>query len=95
MCVFAHLIDSVDGLILVTSGAGGHAGTANNFALVREVRSFFSGTILLAGCISHGQDIAAARAMGADLAYAGTRFIATDEAVVDEKYKQMILDSGR
>jgi nitronate monooxygenase len=79
----------VDGLILVCAGAGGHAGTISPFALVREVRSFFPGTILLAGCISHGQDVAAARAMGADLAYMGTRFLATQEANTDEAFRQV------
>lgn len=83
----------VDGLILVTAGAGGHAGSTNPFALVKEVRSFFDGTILLAGCISTGSDVVAARAMGADLAYLGTRFIATNEAIVQDGYKDMIKDS--
>ncbi len=84
----------VDGLILVAAGAGGHAGTINPFALVAEVRSFFDGTILLAGCISSGGDVAAVRACGADLAYIGTRFLATDEAEIDEHYKRMIIVSG-
>jgi len=84
----------VDGLILVTAGAGGHAGLINAFALVSEVRSFFKGTILLAGAVSKGSDVAAARAMGADLAYVGTRFLATHEASVDSKYKEMIVESG-
>jgi nitronate monooxygenase len=80
----------VDGLILVCAGAGGHAGTLNPFALLAEVRQVFSGTILLAGCISSGRDIFAARAMGADLAYLGTRFIATRESRAAEPYKRML-----
>lgn len=83
----------VDGLILVCAGAGGHAGTLNPFAFVGEVRRFFKGTIILSGCISSGADIAAARAMGADFAYMGTRFIATEEAYAKEDYKQMVVDS--
>ena len=67
----------VDGLILVCAGAGGHAGTLSPFALLREVRQWFDGTILLSGAISDGCGIAAALALGADLAYIGTRFIAT------------------
>lgn len=84
----------VDGLILVSAGAGGHAGTLNPFALVSEIRAFFDKTVLLAGCISTGSDVAAAQMMGADLAYMGTRFIATKESLVGESYKQMIVDSG-
>jgi nitronate monooxygenase len=84
----------VDGLILVSAGAGGHAGTLNPFALLHEVRAFFQGTVLLAGCLSTGRDVAAAQAMGADLAYMGTRFIATQESIVSEKYKQMIVDAS-
>ncbi|EKV30045.1 2-nitropropane dioxygenase [Caenispirillum salinarum AK4] len=83
----------VDGLILVCAGAGGHAGTASPFALIEEVRSFFSGTIILAGSISTGRHVAAARMMGADLAYMGTRFIATAESRAVEDYKQMIHDA--
>ncbi|MDP4031900.1 MAG: nitronate monooxygenase, partial [Pseudorhodobacter sp.] len=64
--------------ILVANGAGGHAGVVNPFALVEEVRSFFDGTIILSGCLSTGRDVAAALMMGADFAYMGTRFIATD-----------------
>ena len=82
----------VDGLILVSAGAGGHAGTINPFALVAEVRRVFSGYLALAGCISSGRDVAAARAMGADFGYMGTRFIATQEASVNPGYKQMIVD---
>lgn len=84
----------VDGLILVTAGAGGHAGTTNPLALVGEVRRFFDGPLALSGAISRGQDIAAARAMGADFAYIGTRFIASKEANAMEGYKQAILESS-
>jgi nitronate monooxygenase len=77
----------VDGLILVCAGAGGHAGTLSPFALVREVKQWFSGTILLSGAISDGWSIASAIALGADLAYMGTRFIATAEANAAESYK--------
>jgi nitronate monooxygenase len=83
-----------DGLILVAAGAGGHAGTWSPFALISEIREFFSGTLLLAGCISSGRDIAAAQMMGADLAYMGTRFIATQEALVSQEYKDMIVAAG-
>ena len=84
----------VDGLILVANGAGGHAGIINPFALVNEVRQFFSGTIILSGCLSTGQDVAGALMMGADFAYMGTRFINTTEAMAPEAYKAMIIDSG-
>lgn len=83
----------VDGLIAVCAGAGGHAGTTNPFALVAEIRSFFDKTLLLAGAISKGSDIAAAQVMGADLAYMGTRFINTQESLVQEDYKSMIANS--
>lgn len=83
----------VDGIIAVCSGAGGHAGEMSPFALVKEIRSEFDGTIILSGCITSGQDVLAARAMGADLAYSGTRFIATDEANAVPEYKEMIVDS--
>ena len=84
----------VDGLILVCAGAGGHAGALSPFALVQEVRQWFDGTILLSGSISTGNNVAAAQAMGADLAYMGTRFIATEEANADPGYKQMLVDSA-
>ena len=84
----------VDGLILVANGAGGHAGIINPFALVNEVRQFFDGTIILSGCLSTGQDVAAALMMGADFAYMGTRFINTTEAMAAEGYKDMIIASG-
>ena len=83
----------VDGLILVCAGAGGHAGMLSPFALVREVRRFYDGPIALSGAIAHGASILAAQAMGADFAYMGTRFIATEEARAVEGYKQMIVDS--
>lgn len=83
----------VDGIIAVSAGAGGHAGTLNPFALVSEIRQIFDGTIVLAGAINTGGQIAAARAMGADLAYLGTRFIATKEALVDEDHKKMIVEA--
>jgi nitronate monooxygenase len=84
----------VDGLILVCAGAGGHAGTLSPFALVPEVRAFFGGTIILSGAITRGEQVLAAQAMGADLAYVGTRFIATMEAAAPAAYKQMIVDSS-
>lgn len=84
----------VDGLILVAAGAGGHGGTQNPMSLITEVKSFFNNTILLAGCISTGTDIASAMQMGADLAYMGTRFINTTESHAPDAYKDMIVDSG-
>ncbi|GAA3975594.1 nitronate monooxygenase family protein [Allohahella marinimesophila] len=83
----------VDGLIAVCNGAGGHAGTTSPFALIAEIRQFFTKTLLLAGSLSNGRDIAAAEMMGADLAYMGTRFLATTEANVTDDYKQMLIDS--
>jgi nitronate monooxygenase len=83
----------VDGIIAVSAGAGGHAGNINPFALVAEIREFFDKTLLLAGAISKGSDIAAAQMMGADLAYLGTRFINTQESLVQQEYKQMIVES--
>jgi nitronate monooxygenase len=87
------LAAGVDGLILVCAGAGGHAGTLSPFALVSEVREFFSGPIILSGAISSGRAIRAAQVIGADLAYLGTRFIPTIEANVPDTYKHMILSS--
>ena len=84
----------VDGLILVCAGAGGHAGTHSPFALVREVKEWFDGTILLSGSISDGHSIASSLALGADLAYIGTRFIATKEANADQRYKDMLIESS-
>jgi nitronate monooxygenase len=81
----------VDGIIAVCAGAGGHGGTLSPFALLPEIRAFFDGTLVLAGAISTGEQIAAARVMGADLAYLGTRFLATREAMVAEGHKSMIL----
>ncbi len=83
----------VDGIIAVCAGAGGHAGTTSPFALVKEIREFFDGTIILAGSMSRGNDILAAQAIGADLAYIGTRFIATEEANAPAAYKEMIVNS--
>ncbi|WP_271104829.1 NAD(P)H-dependent flavin oxidoreductase [Pseudomonas tohonis] len=83
----------VDGLIAVAAGAGGHAGTWSPFALVAEIRQFFDKTLLLAGCLNHGHEILAAQMLGADLAYLGTRFIATRQSNADSPYKQMILDA--
>ncbi|HUI21613.1 MAG TPA: nitronate monooxygenase family protein [Methylocella sp.] len=83
----------VDGLILVCAGAGGHAGTLSPFALTEEVRQFWQGPIALAGAIATGRGVLAARAMGADFAYVGTRFIATEEANADLRYKKMITTS--
>jgi nitronate monooxygenase len=84
----------VDGLILVCAGAGGHAGTLSPFALVGEVRRFFDGPIVLSGAIATGDAILAALASGADLAYIGTRFLATPEASVPERYKEEILKAA-
>ena len=83
----------VDGIITVCAGAGGHAGTTSPFALVKEVREIFDGTIILSGSMSQGNDALAAQAMGADLAYIGTRFIATQEANAPAGYKEMIVES--
>ena len=84
----------VDGLILVCAGAGGHAGMLSPFALVGEIRKFYDGPIILSGAITNGAAILSAQAMGADLAYIGTRFIATREANAGEAYKQAIVDSA-
>ena len=84
----------VDGLILVTAGAGGHAGTLNPMPFVAEIKKFFKKTILLSGCISNGRDVASALQIGADLAYMGTRFINTKESKASEDYRNMIISSG-
>jgi nitronate monooxygenase len=84
----------VDGIIAVCAGAGGHAGGASPFALLKEIRSFFDGTIILSGAMSSGADVFAALALGADMAYIGTRFLATTEANVPPEYKQMIVESS-
>ena len=81
-----------DGLIAVAAGAGGHAGTNSPFALVQEIREWFDGPLLLSGSIATGDGILAAQAMGADLAYIGSAFIATTEANAEEAYKQAIVD---
>lgn len=85
--------EGVDGLILVCAGAGGHAGMLSPFALVPEVRAFWDGPLILAGAISRGEHVLAAQAIGADLAYIGTPFIATVEAAVSADYKQAVVDS--
>lgn len=87
------MAQNVDGIIAVCTGAGGHAGTMSPFALVKEIRREFDGAVILSGCITTGGDIVAAQAMGADLAYSGTRFIATDEARAVPGYKQMVVSS--
>ncbi|MFZ9004065.1 MAG: nitronate monooxygenase [Bacteroidetes bacterium] len=84
----------VDGLILVSAGAGGHAGTINPMTLVAEVESFYDKTLILSGCISTGRDVASALQMGADLAYMGTRFINTSESAAPEAYREMIIEAG-
>lgn len=92
---FAHkaIEKGADGLIAVAAGAGGHAGTLSPFALVQEIRQWFDGPLALSGSIATGRSIAAARMMGADLAYMGSPFIATSEANADAAYKQMIVES--
>lgn len=81
----------VDGLILITAGAGGHAGVASPFALVPKIRSFFPGTVVVAGAMGTGGSILAAKALGGDLAYMGTRFLATKESLAVQGYKDMIV----
>lgn len=83
----------VDGLIAVCTGAGGHAGTLSPFAFIPELRRMFAGTILLGGAISDGRGVAAARVLGADLAYVGTRFIATRESLAPTAYKAMLVEA--
>ncbi|HIK76261.1 MAG TPA: nitronate monooxygenase [Alcanivorax sp.] len=82
-----------DGLIAVASGAGGHAGQLSPFALIQEIRQWFDGPVALSGSIASGSSVLAAQAMGADLAYIGSLFIASEEANADQAYKQMIVDS--
>jgi nitronate monooxygenase len=82
----------VDGLILLTAGAGGHTGTANPFAFVSQVREFWDGPILIGGAISDGPGVLAARALGADLVYMGTRFAASAESLAPGAYKQLLID---
>lgn len=83
----------VDGMILIAGGGGGHSGALNPFALVSGVRRFFDGYIVLAGAVTNGAHLCAARALGADLCYMGTRFIATQEAGGPQAYKQMLVES--
>jgi nitronate monooxygenase len=85
---------NVDGLILVSAGAGGHAGLKNPMAIISMIKSFFKKTIILSGSISSGRDIASALQMGADAAYMGTRFINTKESLADNAYKKMIIESS-
>lgn len=84
----------VDGIIAVCAGAGGHGGTLSPFALIPEIRAEFDGALILSGAISTGAQIAAARAMGADMAYLGTRFLATRESIVHPAHKQMVLEAS-
>lgn len=84
----------VDGIILLTAGAGGHCGFLNPFAFIADARKRYDGTLLLAGALSTGRDVAAAIVAGADLAYMGTRFLATDEANVDPAHREMIVAAG-
>jgi len=84
----------VDGVIAVCAGAGGHAGTLSPFALVKEIRKEYDGVVILSGAMTSGADVLAAEAIGADLAYFGTRFIATEEANAQPGYKEMIVDSA-
>ena len=83
-----------DGLIAVAAGAGGHAGRWSPFALIQEIREWFAGPLILSGAIANGRAVLASQAMGADLAYIGTPFIATPEARASDEYKQEIVDGG-
>lgn len=83
-----------DGLIAVAAGAGGHAGTTSPMALIQEIREWFDGPLLLSGAIATGDAVLASQAMGADLAYIGSAFIAADEADAEQAYKQAIVDFG-
>ncbi len=93
---FAHkaIEKGADGLIAVAAGAGGHAGVKSPFALVEEIRAWFDGPLALGGAIATGDGVLAARAMGADFAYIGSAFIATNEARASDAYKQMVVDSS-
>lgn len=84
----------VDGLIVVATGAGGHAGTLHPIPLINEVKKVFDKKIVLSGCLSTGKDIASALQMGADMAYMGTRFINVDESMAEQAYKKMIMESS-
>jgi nitronate monooxygenase len=83
----------VDGLALVSAGAGGHTGNMAGFAFVPAVREFFDGILILAGAIGDGRAVRAAEVLGADLSYMGTRFITAAESIAPEEYKQMVVDS--
>lgn len=83
-----------DGLVLVSSGAGGHTGEISGFAFVDAVRAFYDGPLVLAGAISTGRGVRAAEVLGADFAYMGTRFVATQESMAADVYKQMLVDAG-
>jgi nitronate monooxygenase len=83
-----------DGIIAVAAGAGGHAGRWSPFALIQEIRMWFDGPLILSGAIANGASVLAAQAAGADLAYVGSPFIATEEANAPEAYKQAVIDSG-
>lgn len=93
---FAHkaIEKGADGLVAVAAGAGGHAGALSPLALIQEIREWFDGPLFLSGAIARGDSILASMAMGADGGYAGTAFIATDEANAVDRYKQMITESG-
>ena len=93
---FAHkaIEKGADGVIAVASGAGGHAGRWSPFALIQEIRAWFDGPLILSGAIANGRAVLAAEAAGADLAYVGSPFIATEEANASEAYKQSIVESG-
>lgn len=93
---FAHkaIEKGADGLIPVAAGAGGHAGVQSPFALMQEIRSWFDGLVALSGSISHGRSVLAAQAMGADFAYIGSPWIATEEANADQAYKDEIVSSS-
>jgi len=93
---FAHkaIEKGADGLVAVAAGAGGHAGVLSPFALIQEIREWFTGPLALSGAIANGRSILAARALGADFAYVGSAFIATEEARAADAYKQMIVDSS-
>ncbi|SFQ72856.1 nitronate monooxygenase [Psychrobacillus psychrotolerans] len=84
---------NIDGLILVSSGAGGHTGTMTGFAFVEAVRQFWDGIIILAGGISSGKGILAAQALGADLVYMGTSFISAEESMAQQAYKEMVVEA--
>lgn len=102
--VFADVIDirfaakaieaGVDGLVLVAAGAGGHTGQQSAFAFVEEVRRYFDGLLVLGGGITSGRAVRAAQVLGADYAYMGTRFIASEESMAEADYKQMVVDSS-